>query len=143
MSETSEPLAETGESTEAVDGSGVSADVVILHNPACSTSRRALAAAGAVQLGTGVEVVHYLQHPLDEAGLRALLAKLIDPPTDLVRRDSYFSRLGLTAADVATPDQIVAVLCEHPRLMQRPVLIRGERAIIGRPPERVVDFLAE
>ena len=66
-----------------------------------------------------------------------------DPPTDLVRRDAYFAELGLTDADVETREQVVAVLAEHPRLLQRPVLVKGDRAIIGRPKERVAALLAD
>lgn len=115
-------------------------DVTILHNPRCSTSRAALAAAD--EAGTDVEILDYLKTPLDEAALRDLLAKLEDEPTDLVRRDAAFAAAGLSDADVQTADQVVAVLVEHPRLMQRPVLIRGDRAIIGRPKDRVPGFLA-
>lgn len=116
------------------------ADLTIFHNPRCSTSRAALDEVSAA--GADAEVVQYLKTPLDEAGLRALLAKLEDPATDLVRRDATFKELGLVDADVATEDQVVAVLLEHPRLMQRPVLVRGDRAIIGRPKDRVPAFLA-
>lgn len=117
------------------------ADLTIFHNPRCSTSRAALDAVSAA--GAEASVVQYLKTPLDEAGLRELLAKLADPVTDLVRRDAAFKELGLTDGDVATPDQVVAVLLQHPRLMQRPVLVRGDRAIIGRPKDRVPAFLAE
>ena len=110
-------------------------DVTIYHNPRCSTSRKAIDAV------PDATVVQYLKEPLDAPGLRALLAKLEDSPTDLVRRDARFKELGLTDADVDTVDQVVAVLAEHPELMQRPVLVKGERAIIGRPPERVADFV--
>lgn len=110
-------------------------DVTIYHNPRCSTSRKAIDAV------PGATVVQYLKEPLDAPGLRALLAKLEDSPTDLVRRDARFKELGLTDADVETVDQVVAVLAEHPELMQRPVLVKGERAIIGRPPERVADLV--
>jgi len=89
------------------------------------------------------EVVHYLRQPLDAAALGSLLDKLEDAPTDLVRRDPYFAEVGLTDADVQTREQVVAVLVEHPRLLQRPVLVRGDRAIIGRPKERVAAFLAD
>ena len=76
-------------------------------------------------------------------GIVARLRELgFDPATELVRRDARFAALGLTDTDVATADQVVAVLAEHPELMQRPVLVRGERAIIGRPPSRVADFVA-
>ncbi|HIT76094.1 MAG TPA: arsenate reductase (glutaredoxin) [Candidatus Avipropionibacterium avicola] len=116
------------------------AEVTILHNPRCSTSRAALEEAE--QAGVEVEVVRYLTTPLDEAELRQLIDKLEDPVTDLVRRDAAFARLGLTDADVAEVDQVVATLVAHPELMQRPVLVRGDRAIIGRPKTRVPDFLA-
>ncbi|QDO88598.1 arsenate reductase (glutaredoxin) [Ornithinimicrobium ciconiae] len=115
--------------------------VTLLHNPRCSTSRSALDQVESA--GVEAEVVRYLTAPLDEAALRDLVDKLEDPVTDLVRRDAAFAALGLTDDDVATTDQVVAVLAEHPRLMQRPVLIRGDRAIIGRPKERVPAFLSD
>lgn len=117
------------------------ADVTIYHNPRCSTSRAAMDTAA--QADVAVDTVLYLKEPLDEAALRALLAKLEDPVTDLVRRDAKFKELGLTDADVADQDQVVKVLVEHPQLMQRPVLVKGDRAIIGRPKDRVPAFLAD
>ena len=114
-------------------------DVTILHNKACSTSRAAMEQLADTDLE--VTVVDYLKQPLDEAALRDLADKLEDPVTDLVRRDSYFKDLGLTDADVADVDQVVAVLVAHPRLLQRPIVVRGERAIIGRPKDRVAPFL--
>ena len=72
------------------------------------------------ELGADVEIVNYTRTPPDEATLRAILAKLEDPHTDLVRRDSLFKKLGLTDADVATDDQIVKVLVAHKMLLQRP-----------------------
>lgn len=116
-------------------------DVTVLHNPKCSTSRAAIETVDAA--GVQAEVVQYLKQPLDEAALRELIGKLEDEPTDLVRRDSFFKEQGLTDADVATVDQVVAVLVEHPRLMQRPVIVKGERAIIGRPKDRVAPFVGE
>ncbi|CAM3908510.1 arsenate reductase (glutaredoxin) [Janibacter anophelis] len=114
-------------------------DVTVLHNPKCSTSRAAIETVDAA--GVQAEVVQYLKEPLDEAALRELIGKLEDEPTDLVRRDSFFKEQGLTDADVATVEQVVAVLVEHPRLMQRPVVIKGDRAIIGRPKDRVAPFV--
>ena len=116
-------------------------DVTILHNKRCSTSRAAMDEIATA--GTDAQVVDYLAHPLDAQALRDLIGKLEDSATDLVRRDAYFATLGLTDADVATPEQIVAVLAEHPRLLQRPVLVKGDRAIIGRPKDRVAAFLAD
>ena len=93
------------------------------------------------ELGADVEIVNYTKTPLDEATLRAILSKLEDPHTALVRRDSLFKKLGLTDADVATDDQIVAVLLAHKMLLQRPLLVTADRAIIGRPKERVRELL--
>jgi arsenate reductase len=115
------------------------ADVTILHNPACSTSQHALGEAE--QRETATEVVQYLKTPLDRAALLELIGKLDDPPADLVRKDSYFAQLGLDAGDYDTPEAVADLLVEHPRLMQRPVLIKGNRAIIGRPKDRVRPFL--
>lgn len=116
------------------------ADLTLLHNPRCSTSRSALEKIEAA--GVDADVVQYLKTPLDAAALGDLLDKLEDDPGDLVRRDPYFAEVGLTDADVATREQVVEVLTQHPRLMQRPVLVRGDRAIIGRPKDRVDAFLA-
>ncbi|HEX8802916.1 MAG TPA: ArsC/Spx/MgsR family protein [Acidimicrobiales bacterium] len=116
------------------------ADLTILHNPNCSTSRHALDEVGAA--GTDAEVVQYLRTPLDRPALLDLMAKLEDPPADLVRKDGFFKELGLSADDYTTPEAVADLLVEHPRLMQRPVLVRGDRAIIGRPKDRVPAFLA-
>lgn len=96
----------------------------------------------AEELGIDAEVIVYQKTPPDRAALEWLVAHIEDPPTDVVRRDSLFRKLGLTDADVARPDQIVALLLERKMLLQRPIVIRGERAIIGRPKERVREFLS-
>ena len=87
------------------------------------------------------EVVLYIKTPPDAATLRTIIAKLEDPVTDLVRRDSLWKKLGLTDADVATADQVVAVLVKHKQLLQRPIVVTPKRAIIGRPKERVRELL--
>jgi arsenate reductase len=115
-------------------------DLTILHNAACSTSRHALDEATAA--GGDVDVVAYLKAPLDRSALLALLGRLEDPPADLVRKDGFFTAQGLVADDYVTPEAVADLLVQHPRLMQRPVLVRGDRAIIGRPKERVTAFLA-
>ncbi|MEL6894020.1 MAG: ArsC/Spx/MgsR family protein [Actinomycetota bacterium] len=95
----------------------------------------------AEELGVDHEVVLYIKEPPDEATLRDIIAKLEDPPTDLVRRDSKFKKLELTDDDVATEDQIVDVLVKHKQLLQRPVVVTADRAIIGRPKDRVRELL--
>lgn len=116
------------------------ADITLFHNPNCSTSRFAreeLEGAGA-----DVEVIQYLKEPLDRDAILALVDKLEDPPADLVRKDAFFKDQGLDADAYTTPEQVADLLVEHPRLMQRPVIMRGDRAIIGRPKDRVAPFIA-
>lgn len=88
-----------------------------------------------------MDVVRYLDSPPDAATLRTILGKLEDPPADLVRRDKW-TELGISADDVATPDGVVAVLVAHPQLLQRPLVVTADTAIIGRPTERVHDLLS-
>jgi len=95
----------------------------------------------AEELGVQADVVLYLKTPPDAATLRDIIAKLEDPVTDLVRRDSLWAKLGLTDADVATADQVVEVLVRHKQLLQRPVVVTKKKAIIGRPKERVRELL--
>ena len=87
------------------------------------------------------DIVLYLKTPPDEATLRSIIAKLEDPVTDLVRRDSLWQKLGLTEADAATEDQVVALLVAHKQLLQRPVVVTPKKAIIGRPKDRVRTLL--
>ena len=96
----------------------------------------------AEELGVEAEIVLYGKTPPDEETLRDIIAKLEDPTTDLVRRDSLWKKLGLTEDDVATDDQVVAVLVKHKQLLQRPVVVTASRAIIGRPKERVRELLS-
>lgn len=120
-------------------------DVTVLHNPRCSTSRAALQAVE--ESGKTVEVIPYLTQPRTAEQLRELIGILDADPTDLVRRDANFSKLGLSEADVLSADQVVEVLVAHPKLLQRPIVIRHDadrdRAIIGRPKLAVPEFLAD
>lgn len=116
------------------------ADLTVLHHTGCSTSRHAVEEVTAA--GLDADVVQYLKKPLTRAELMELLGKLEDPPADLVRKDGFFTGLELDPDDFTTPDAVADLLVEHPRLLQRPVLVRGDRAIIGRPKDRVAAFLA-
>ena len=80
------------------------------------------------------ETVLYMKEKPDEKTLRDIISKLEDPVENLVRKDSQFKKLELDENDyVDNPDAVVDVLLRYPRLMQRPVIVRGNRAIIGRP----------
>ena len=116
------------------------AEVTIFHNPNCSTSKFALAEAE--RLGVDADVRLYLKSTPTKAELLELIDQLEDPPADLVRKDPYFKEQGLDEADYTTPEQVADLLVEHPRLLQRPVLVRNGVAIIGRPKDRVEAFIS-
>jgi len=69
------------------------------------------------------------------------VAAIDDPPADLVRKDKRFGELGLNADDYVTGPAVVDLLLEHPELMQRPVVFVGERAVIARPPAKLLPLL--
>lgn len=96
----------------------------------------------AAELGVDADVVLYIKTPPDADTLRSIIAKLEDPVTNLVRRDSMWTKLGLTDADAQTPDQVVDLLVRHKQLLQRPVVVTKDTAIIGRPKERVRALLS-
>ena len=88
------------------------------------------------------EVVLYMKTPPDRETLERIVSILEDPVEDLVRKDSKFKELELNSeAYVGNPQAVVDLLVEHKALMQRPVLVRSDRAIIGRPKNRIVEFL--
>ena len=82
-----------------------------------------------------------MKSPLRRSDLEHFLDLLPDEPAELVRKDKNFKSLGLDEADYTTRDQVIGVLLEHPELMQRPVVIRGGRAVIARPSEKVEELL--
>ena len=87
------------------------------------------------------DVIEYLKQPLSRETLMQFLDLLPNEPADLVRKDKKFKQLGLNADDYVTREAVVDLLLEHPVLMQRPVIIRGERAVIARPSDTVNELL--
>ena len=116
--------------------------LTLLHNPHCSTSVHALDALQ--DAGREVAVRKYLlvAERLDEAELRSLAERLQGDPVDaLIRRDKKYQDLGLQADGLGV-DEVVAILAEHPSLLQRPILDDGTAAMIGRPRSRASDWAA-
>jgi arsenate reductase (glutaredoxin) len=110
--------------------------LTLLHNPHCSTSVHALEALEAAGHDVAVRKYLLVAERLDAGELRSLAERLEgDPPDALIRRDRQYAELGLDA-DSMSVDEVVAVLVEHPKLLQRPILDDGERAMIGRPRSR-------
>jgi|TARA_B100001167_G_C16769901_1_gene306531 arsenate reductase len=88
------------------------------------------------------EVVLYMKTPPDRATLEQIVSVLEDPVEDLVRKDSKFKELGLNPEDyVGNARAVVNLLTERKALMQRPLLVKSDRAIIGRPKDRIAEFL--
>ncbi len=89
------------------------------------------------------DIVLYMKEPPDRETLEHLVSILEDPVEDLVRKDSKFKKLELNPDDyVANPAAVVDILLEHKALMQRPVVVKDNTAIIGRPKSRIAELLA-
>jgi arsenate reductase len=115
-------------------------EFVVYHNPSCSKSRGALEILR--EQGIETDVVEYLKAPPDRATLERIVDAIPNPPGDLVRKDKRFKELGLAAADYVDRDAVVELLLTHPELMERPVVFRGERAVIARPSENVQSLIS-
>jgi arsenate reductase len=110
----------------------------IYHNPRCSKSRATLALL--VERDLKPEIVEYLNTPLDEAALAALLGKLNLEARDIVRSsEAEFKESGLDLD--APPEALLRLISRHPKILERPIVEVGHRARIGRPPEQVLDII--
>ena len=114
--------------------------ITLYHNPRCSKSR------GACQIldgsKTDFEIVHYLQTPPTPKELKALSQKLKLPPTDFIRsKEKRFKELQLSLRDERSDEEWFTLMAENPILIERPIAVRENRAVIARPPERILDLL--
>lgn len=114
------------------------AEVTIYHNPRCSKSRKTLALLE--EHGITPDIVHYLETPPDETQLRALLVKLGMGAQQLVRRSEEAYKASGLGADSSEQD-LLAAMARNPKLIERPIVVVGERAALGRPPENVLDLI--
>ena len=100
--------------------------------------------AVAKDLGVDHEVILYIKIPPDEATLTKIVDVLEDPVENLVRKDSKFKKLELNPDDfVGNPKAVVDILVKHKQLLQRPILVTRKKAIIGRPKQRIIEFLSD
>ncbi|CAL94684.1 arsenate reductase (glutaredoxin) [Azoarcus olearius] len=111
--------------------------VRIYHNPRCGKSRSACALIA--ERGVDAEVVEYLKHPLGRDELRALLDKLGLKPQDLIRRGEAVFKEHF-AGKALDDEEWIDAMVAYPILMERPIVVRGERAVVARPPERVAEL---
>ncbi|RRV36306.1 arsenate reductase (glutaredoxin) [Pseudomonas sp. o96-267] len=115
-------------------------DLTLYHNPRCSKSRGALELLQA--RGLQPQVVRYLETPPSASELKNLLGKLGISARDLLRSgEDEYKTLGLSDTSLSEA-QLIEAMVTHPKLIERPILIAGEKAVIGRPPEKVLELLA-
>lgn len=111
--------------------------ITIYHNPACSKSRAALELLRA--RGVDPTIVEYLDTPPDAVALRTLLDQLGITPIELIRRGDA-AKAGISIDSL--PDAaLVQCLAENPALIERPIVVSGNRAVIGRPTDRILELL--
>jgi len=114
-------------------------DVTIYFNPKCSKCRLTIELLE--KEGQHAEVIEYLNTPPDAGTLESILDMLGMEPRDLMRKhEKEFAEAGLDNPNL-TRDQLINAMIEHPRLIERPIVIKNGRAVIGRPPETVLDIL--
>ncbi|MEA3292621.1 MAG: arsenate reductase (glutaredoxin) [Pseudomonadota bacterium] len=113
--------------------------VTIYHNPRCSKSRTTLGLLE--EQGVEPEIINYLETPPDAATLKKLLAMLGLSPRDILRKkEKEYRELGL-ADEGLSDNELIRAIIEHPRLMERPIVVKNGRAALGRPPESVLEIL--
>ena len=113
-------------------------EFTIYHNPRCSKSRNTLALLQ--ENGVEPEVVLYLETAPDATEIGSLLVRLGIPASGLVRKgEAEYKEAGLSAD--SSEEALVAAMAKYPKLIERPVVVRGDRAVLGRPPENVLDLL--
>jgi arsenate reductase len=112
--------------------------IVIYHNPRCGKSRTALELLR--ERGIEPRVIEYLKTPPSREELRALLDKLGMPAEQLVRKGEDVFKTQYAGRTLSENEWIDA-LASHPILIERPVIVRGDRAVVGRPPERALELL--
>lgn len=114
-------------------------NTVIYHNPRCSKSRQALALLE--EAGISPQVVRYLETPPTAADLDQLLTTLgLEPVAVMRTQDDLYKELGLSGKSL-TREEGIRLLAEHPALLERPIVVRGDKAVVARPPERVQELL--
>lgn len=113
--------------------------IEIYHNPRCSKSRQTLELLK--EKGHEPEVIEYLKTPPDANTLKRLLDQLGTTPIELMRtKESIFKELKLGGGDVSD-EELIGAMVEHPVLIERPIVVTGGKARLGRPPEQVLEIL--
>ncbi|WP_405206907.1 arsenate reductase (glutaredoxin) [Aquimarina sp. LLG6339-5] len=110
----------------------------IYHNPRCSKSRQCLAILEDKK--EDLEIIKYLETPITKEKLTEIIALLRIKPINLVRKNEAIWKQEFKNKDL-TDSELIRIMCENPKLIERPIVIKNKKAIIGRPPENVIEIL--
>ena len=111
---------------------------LIYHNPRCRKSREALALLE--EKGEEIEIVKYLETPPSEEELKKLISMLGIRPIELVRKGEAVWKEAFKGKEMSD-SELIRAMSEHPKLIERPIVVKGGKARVGRPPESVLDIL--
>ena len=114
-------------------------DFIIYHNPRCSKSRQTLEILNRQEVST--EVVLYLENPPSTEEVASILQKLGLDPRDVIRKGEEEYKLLNLKDQSLTENELITFMSENPKLIERPIVIKGNKAVIGRPPENVLSII--
>ena len=115
--------------------------IKIYHNPRCSKSRQTLSLLQAN--GIEPEIIEYLSHPPNKAQLKKILALLGMQPRDLMRKKEPEYQQNHLDDPILSDEQLIDAMLAHPKLIERPIVISGNKAALGRPPENVLEIISD
>ena len=112
--------------------------IKIYHNPRCSKSRQGLAILE--DSGKDFETIKYLEETLTAKQLETIISKLGIKPMDLIRKNEAIWKSDFKGKKLSDSD-IIAAMVKHPKLIERPIVVNGDKAVVGRPPESISDII--
>ena len=112
--------------------------IEIYHNPRCSKSRQGLSILE--ESGKEFEIIKYLEEDLTSVELQDVIIKLGIEPIDLIRKNEAIWKSEFKGKSLSD-NEIIAAMVNHPKLIERPIVINGDKAVIGRPPEAIKDII--
>ena len=113
--------------------------ITLYHNPRCSKSRQALSLLEEENID--LNVIRYLDNPLNISDIKDIVKKLGQPISEIIRtNEKAYKELNLQRSDI-TDQELIEAIIQEPRLLQRPIAIKGKQAVIGRPPEKVLTLI--
>jgi len=110
----------------------------IYHNPRCSKSRQGLSILK--DANVDFEIIEYLKTPLSKKEITEIVGKLNIDPIDLIRKNETDWKENFKGKEMSN-EQVIDAMVVYPKLIERPIVIRGDKAVLGRPPEKIVSLL--